>query len=338
MRISSLATIAVLPVLLALAGCEAISTEMAINHYVAGKLALERQAYQEALAELAQAIEYDPDLSLAHTVIGDIHRKRGNYPLAAAAYEQACRINPYAFRPHYNLGVTYQMLAESAATAQAVSDSFHKAVQVYLRAVTLRPEDFDTNMNLSACYFQRGKYDLAEQYSKACVNISPGNSFARSNLGIIYDAQNLPHDAIRAYKSSLELDTHQPKVLLNLGSTYMRLRRMNEALNAFEMVARQTPTSPSPWVEMGACHYHLKDWPSALAAYEKAVAIDGNSAEGHRGVGVVYMTQFVGDQNNTALQGKALAAWHRSLDIDSNQPDLLRLVRKYTPGFTGPEL
>ena len=35
---------------------------------------------------------------------------------------------------------------------------------------------------------------------------------------------------------------------------------------------------------------------------------------------------------------RAMDAWNRSLELDSNQPDLLRLVRKYTPAPTLPQL
>jgi len=320
-------------------GCELVSpADAAIEHYVRGQLAMERQDYELALAELAKAVRKDPQLSLAHAAIGDIRRKQGNYAGAADAYEQACRCNPYAFRPHYNLGVTYQFLAGAARTAEAAGRYLRKAVIVYLRAVTLKPGDFDANLNLSACYFQEGKYDLAEQYCLAAVRINPKNPYAHSNLGVIYDAQNRPYDAIRAYKASLELDVRQPKLLMNLGSTYLRLRRVKDALRAFELAAKEDPTSAAPWEQIGACHYHQKRWDEALSAYQEALRRDPRSAAAYRGVGVVYMTRFVLEGKEPDLREKALDAWNRSLELDSNQPDLLRLVRKYTPAPTLPQL
>jgi len=333
-----LALAAALPAALT-GGCELLSpTDAAIEHYVRGQMAMERQDYELALAELAEAVRRDPELSLAHAAIGDIRRKQGNYAGAAAAYVQACRSNPYAFRPHYNLGVTYQFLANAAKTAETAGKFLRKAVVVYLRAVTLKPGDFDANLNLSACYFQEGKYDLAEQYCLAAIRINPKNPFAHSNLGVIYDAQNRPYDAIRAYKASLELDVHQPKLLMNLGSTYLRLRRVKDALRAFELAAKEAPDSSAPWEQIGACYYHQKRWDEALAAYREALRRNPRSAAAHRGVGVVYMTRFVLEGRDPDLREKALDAWNRSLELDSNQPDLLRLVRKYTPAPALPQL
>ena len=321
-----------------LAGCQYRLSEYGLHHYIAGKLAADRQDYRTALAELTKAVAIDPKLTAAYTATGDLYRKQGQYEKAAAAYERACALDAYAFRPHYNLGVTYQLLAQSAGGAGLFAEYIAKAVRVYLRAVTIRPHDFDANLNLSACYFQQGKYDLAEQYCRASMALSPDNPHARANLAVIYDAQNRPYDAIRAYRQSLERDAHQPSVLFQLGLTYMRVNRLRDALNAFELAARQDPRWPAPWVQIGTCRFYQKQYDAALAAYTKAIELDRNCDEGYRGLGVVYMTQYIQDPAKAALRDKALAAWNRSLELDPNQEDLRKLVAKYTPRLTGPGL
>lgn len=332
----------VLPALLAgmaLAGCETPQQTLeAANHYADGQLAAEDGDFDTALAELSKAIKADPLLSLAYAAIGDIHRKHGRYHEAAHAYDRACEHNPYAFRAHYNLGVTYQLLASVAETAQAATEYVRKAVVVYLRAVVLRPNDFDVNLNLSACYFQEGKYDLAEQYCRAAVNIDPQSPFALSNLGIIHDVQGRPYDSIKAYKASLELDTHQPKLLLNLGSTYMKLGRLKSAQRAYELAIKEDPEFSPGWEQLGSCHYLQKDWSGALDAYKKSAEMDPTNAGALRGIGVVHMTRYLSDRSKADLCDQALRAWHRSLELDSDQPHLMRLVQKYTPRFTGSEL
>lgn len=305
--------------------------QTAIDHYVAGQMAADRQDFQAALAELSKAVQNDPKLSVAHAAMGDIYRKQGDYQQAADAYEKSCNLNPYGFRPHYNLGVTCQMLAAAAKTAQAAGDCLQKAVNAYLRAVTIKADDFDATLNLSACYFQQGKYDLAEQYCKTAIGLNPDSPFGYSNMAIIYDAQNRPYEAINYYNKSLERDTHQPKLLLNLGSTYVRLKRYKEALKDFELAAREDPRSAAPYEQIGSCQFHQQKYDEALAAYEKALEIDAKSAAAYRGVGVVYMTQYLMDNTKAELKEKALTAWTQSLVLDSNQPDLVKLVEKYAP-------
>ena len=312
--------------------------QAAIDHYVQGRLLAEGGDLDAALAELASAVKANPDLSIAHAAAGDIHRKRGDWKLAQRSYEMSCQANPYAFRPHYNLGLTYQTLANAVHAAKRVQQYLRLAVQVYLRANTIDSEDFETNLNLSACYFRLGKYELAEQFCKAAIALRSDDPHAHSNLGIIYDSQNRLYDAIKEYKASLEIDTHQPKLLLNLGTTYMRQNRLKAAIRAFELASREAPDDPAPWEQIGSCHYRLGEYDKALDAYQNAIVRVETSPVAHRGMGVVYMTQFVLDKSKTEFRDKALAAWHISLEVQPDQEDLHALVRKYAPTYTGPRL
>lgn len=327
-------------ILAGLAGCQGmrLRTDVAIDHYVSGRLAMERQEYELALIELSKAIQADPKLSTAHVVMGDIYRKRGDNQQAAVAYEWACQTNPYAFRPHYNLGVTYQLLAGGAKTAEAAAQCIRKAVDTYLRAIAIKPADPDTLLNLAACYYQQGRHDLAEQYCKQAIEANPKNPFAYSNLGIIYDAQNRLYEAVGAYKQSLELDTHQPKLILNLGSTYIRLNRLKDAINAYQLAAREDPKSAAPWEQIGTCHFYQRKLPEAVQAYETGVKLEPRSAAAHRGLGVALMAQHLEDKSRIELRDRALDEWNRALELEPNQADLLQLVRKYTPAASAPAL
>lgn len=331
--------------LLALAGCQSggmrIDEQAAIDHYVAGQIKLEDGDKAAALAELQAAVQANPNLSVAYEAAGDIYRKSGDNENARDSYVAACNTNRYAFRPHYNLGVTYQKLAEKARGGSDMEQYFaslRDAVEVYIRAITIKPEDFDANVNLSACYFQLGKYNQAEQYCNAAIKIKADSPQAWSNLGIIYDAQNRLYDAVRAYKESLELDTNQPALLLNLGSTYMRQNRPKDAIGAFEQAAALEPENAMPWEQIGLCNFNAQDLPAALAAYEKAAQISPASAAAYRGIGVVRMCQFLKDQSNRDLCQKGLDAWNQSLELRSDQDDLRKLVEKYTPRLNPPKL
>ncbi|MHC4982888.1 MAG: tetratricopeptide repeat protein [Planctomycetota bacterium] len=333
-------------------GCaEAIREQAAIDHYVLGQLLADKGQYQAALEELALAVKNDPTLSAAYAASGDIYRRRGSHELARRSYEHACEANPYALRPHYNLGVTYQLLAEAASAFSQVQALLQKAVFIYIRAAELQPEDFDTHLNLSACYYQLGKYDLAEQYCKAATKVNPRSVEAWCNLGTIYDSQNRLYEAIRAYKNSLELNVHQPELLLNLASTYFRQGRMKAALGTYKLAAKEAPTNSAAWRHIGLCHYHLymelpandpqaaqQHMKESLEAYEKATQLDPRNAHAHRELGVVYMSQYVVDRSKTALRDKGLAAWHASLEIRPDQEDLRGLVEKYSPKIAKPQL
>lgn len=317
-----------------LVGCHRITpvrNHLAMYHYNRSRRQLSRNELDRALKELARAVKYNPKLSVAHASAGDIHRRRGNHELAMQSYENACKSDPYAFRAHYNLAWTYQKLADAGKVARDFQNYLRKAVRTYLRAVAIRPGDFETNLNLSACYYRIGKYDLAEKYCKDAVRIKSDSPHAYSNLGIIYDSQNRLYEAIRAYKASLEIDTQQPRILFNLGSTYMRQNRLKSAVNAFELAIGQYPADSASYEQIGACFFRMRCFPKSLEAYQKAAELNPKSACAYRGIGVACMSQYLLDPKQRELRDKALSAWYSSLEILPAQQDLVRLMRKYTP-------
>ena len=341
MRLGSFIVILLLILLASVGGCESVmGEEAAIEHYVRGQLLAERGDYDAALIELTKAVTLDSELSVAYAAAGDIYRRLGSYLLACRSYQSACRANPYAFRPHYNLGVTYQALAEAARVFEKMQNYLRQATHVYLRATTIRPNNFEANLNLSACYFQLGKYELAEQYCQAAIKANPSSAQAFSNLGIIYDSQNRLYEAIKAYKASLELDERQGRTLMNLASTYMRQNRLPMAINAYRLAARQMPESSEPLERMGACYFHMRDLTKARESYEKAVQFDPKNAFARRGLGAVYMSLYLLDRSRkrTDLRDNGLGEWNASLEIDPEQPDLVRLIKKYSPKYAAPKL
>ena len=292
-----------------------------------------------ALKELYASVREDPNLDLAHVAIGDIHRRQGNNELAAKAYERACKINPYYFKPHYDLGVVYQSMAASAKTPQQLKDYLQLACRIYLRAVTLYANDYDANLNLSACYFELGKYSQAEQYCKAAIALDDSRFEAYSNLGIICDSQGRLNESIRAYLDALERNVHQHRIHMNLGSTYMRQERYKLAIASFAAAAKEDPTAAEPYEQTGSCHFIMNDLDQAQKAYEKAIALNPRSAEGPRGLGLVLMVRFLDTgKKNADLRDQALECWYRSLEYKPNQPKLKELIDRYKPRYEPPKL
>ncbi|MFP4104787.1 MAG: tetratricopeptide repeat protein [Phycisphaerae bacterium] len=337
-----LALSAVLPALILVGGCtnlNRIDEEEAIDHYVAGQELADKGEYDTALKELAEAVENNPSLSVAYSAMGDIHRKQGNHTLAARDYGKACDANPYSFTPHYKLARTYQLLADKSTIVKRAEEYLRKAVDTYLRAVALKPDDYEANLNIAACYFQLRRFEMAVQYCRAAIKADNSKPGAYSNLGIIYDTQGEFYKAIAAYKDSLELDRHQPQILMNLGSTYARQGRLKAAIDAYKIAAQESPDQADPWEEIGSAYYQLEEYDQAKQAYEKAIQLDASSPLAHRGLGVVLMTEYLlGQKTDEDLRRRALQQWNLSLEEEPDQPDLVKLVKKYQPKVAPPEL
>ncbi|NQU76691.1 MAG: tetratricopeptide repeat protein [Planctomycetes bacterium] len=334
---------AVLPLLVGLTvGCAAKKQKQleveAVDHYVKAKLLLDADNLDLALVELMKAVEAYPTLATAHASIGDIYRKKNDYPKAVHAYERAVQANRYSFRNHYNCAFLHQMLAGTVKAVEATRTHLLRAVQLYLRAIQLNGDDYDTTLNLSVCHYRLGQYDQAEQQCKRALELDDKPADAYTNLGAIYDRQGKYYSAISMYRQSLERNSNQPAVMMNLAAVYVRQGKLASAIRDYEIASKMDPLSPSPLERLGYCYYFMQQFDKATEYYEAAIAVDSDFAAARRGLGVVFMTQYLLDKKNTELRDRALAEWEASLEINPDQPDLARLIEKYAPKFTVPQL
>jgi tetratricopeptide (TPR) repeat protein len=299
------------------------------QHFSQAKSYMDSGEVAAALDELNRALQANPNHVPTLTAIGDIHRKNGDYTQAAESYKDACRIDPYAFRPHYNLGVTYQAMAAVAQSAESMRQFLRDAVMIYIRALAIDPESFHAKLNLGACYYQMGEYNLAEESTREAIALRPTNARANNNLGIILEATHRPEEAIAAYKRSIEADPKQPDILMNLGGVYMQQNQMQSALSTFRQAHRLDPTNSDACLQMGVCYFRLKKLDAAVRSFQDSIRLDPYSASAYRGFGVICMYQYVVDNNRIDLREKALRAWRYSLKLEPSQTDLEDLLRRY---------
>lgn len=311
-----------------LTGCtlEQIRTSTANQHLTRGDAAIAGNDLDRALREFEEAVRLNPQLASGYAKIGEVHKERGDYTTAVSYLSEAVRLDPFDFKSTMSLGEVYERLAAHAADRLRQVEA---AIRAYLHACDLRPESFDARAHLADCYHQSGNLDAAgEQYAKAAA-IDPKNASIQNNLGAVYHAQGKYYEAIRAYKASLEINTSQPIVHVNLGTTYLKQDRLSAAINSFELAIRMDPKLPVAHERLGYCRYRQGDYEAALASYTKAVELDARLADAFGGRGIVEMTLFLKNKDRSEFRNRAVEDWHRSLELEPNQPKLRALLVKY---------
>ena len=75
-----------------------------------------------------------------------------------------------------------------------------------------------------------GHADQAEASFRRILDLDPGSSEGWYNLGVSLEKQNKPHEAIRAYKEAIRLDSSYVNAYNNMGLNYKNLGNFKEAL------------------------------------------------------------------------------------------------------------
>lgn len=301
----------------ALGGC-AINPGAAQLHLERGEGALARRDMSAALAEFREAVRLDPERPEAHEKLGLAYKQAGDLPRAAESLETAVRLDPLDGGTMYALGDVYQLL-----------NDLTRAIRAYARVVQLSPKNFDAWSRLALCYHRTGELDRAVESYEAALKLQPRNAFIWFNLGVAQDSRGSQYEAIRAYKQSLECDLSQPLVLVNLATVYINQDRLDVARRTLETAVKLDPKLSVGHERLGYCHWIEGNLTEAAAHYGRAIELDGKNARAHFGLGGVRMTQYLNDANLVAFRDEAIEAWHRSLELDPNQPKVRELIEKY---------
>lgn len=107
-----------------------------------------------------------------------------------------------------------------------------RAIESYLKAIDLNPQDANAYNNLGSTYSDQKEYSkaidcyLKADYSRAiecylkAIKLDPQYANAYNNLGSTYSAQEDYSRAIDCYLKAVELNPQDATAYNNLGSTY----------------------------------------------------------------------------------------------------------------------
>jgi tetratricopeptide (TPR) repeat protein len=290
-----------------------------IDNYVQAVQSYDQGNKDAAVSSLTQAIQQNPNLTMARNLLASIYRDDGDYAKAADQYEAVTRLDPYWWTNHYNLALCYQFL-----------DRLQAAAASYARALKLNPNDMKSNMNLGLVYLGLGQYDQAAQYGQRAVDLDPKSATARANLGIIYDARGEYTKAESAYRQALELDSSQQSTLLNLGSNLIMQGKTREAVATLQQALKLADTALAR-KRLGDAYAANKQYDEALKEYNSALKNNPRYFPAMNEMGLVLIEQYrqsleLDEQKKIA----AVAIWERSLQIQPNQPRVQQWVRQWS--------
>lgn len=309
-----------------LAGCHEIRQHEAGVRAARGWDLIADEDYDAALAEFNAVVELNPKLAVAHRGMGFAYRRKGEFEKAARCFAEALKLCPFSFEDAMNLAQVNHLL-----------DRFQAAIRAYLHACDLEPGNFEAHLNLGVCYHQTGEYERARQFYERAIDIQPDSPIALSNLGAVYDAQGKYYEAIRAYKRSLELDSNQPMIVVNWATTLIKQERFREADTLLKRAIECAPGLAMAHERLAYCLFRQGHYDQATASYDRAIELDGKLASAHAGRGAVLMARYLQDRADQDLRMSAIDSWHRSLELDPDQPRIKALVRKYQPANPDPE-
>jgi len=342
------------------AGCGSEEQNLAepyVKLYVDAVQLRELDENEKAIEKLNTAVQLNNRFSLAYSLLGEIYQEMKDYEKSAAAYKNATMLNPWSFKEFFNLGRAYQIMKR-----------FAQAVKAYVRACELKPNHLEAHINAAKSYYEIKDYNKALIYGGRAEKINPNVSEIQKLLGDVYESQKDYEQAIRSYKRALEMNSNDPDVMTSLAIVYLRTNRNEPAKELLTSVIQIQPDNNTAHNHLGYFYLQsyfqvIEDYESeqkkddknpeimsslakdmhealnkATECYSRAIEINDNDWEAHKGLGVVYIARATDKSNKddelkAKLKEKAVQQWRLSLNIKPDQPlreNILKLIKKYS--------
>ena len=235
--------------------------------------------YPEAVAVFRRALEGSPNDPEILNNLGVALRKQGDAAASLSALEAAVRLRPSDARLLSNLALTLRALGR-----------LNRAVAVMQSACALMPADGVLHRNLATLLSEAGDDERAQRELEKAVQLSPSDAENHQSLGRVLAKRKRTADAFSEYSTAARLAPNAAAIRLDFGELY---EAMNDAARATDQyrtclahrsAKRKMPRGPRAFV--GA-----DDPASAEAELCKALAIDPESGEAHRGLGSILRKQ-----------------------------------------------
>jgi len=171
------------------AGVSQSEADRSRAHLEAGRVLLAQNKLDEAMAEMHEALRFQPDSAETHRALSAALFQKGDLDGAIAEYRQAIRLGPDDAGAHINLGLALYM-----------KDDLDGATAEYREAVRLDPNDPANHFMLGYALTRRSDLDGAIAEFREAVRLRPDYAAAHDALGSALERKNDLHSALDQYR------------------------------------------------------------------------------------------------------------------------------------------
>ena len=223
-------------------------------------------------ASLNRALEVDPYDARPMVKLAELNLLRQNYNLAFGYIDNALRVNTYNPRAYFVKGMTY------LARQDTVS-----AMRNFMIAREQDAAFYDPQREICAIYWAQDN-PLTESFMRSMMENFPDYPMVRYDLALYLQDHGEPEEALAHYDTLLLLQPNNSRLLFNKGYVYFVYLNDNEkALDYFNQSLQSDPNYIDALYNKGHVYEQMGDYVQAKAIYTQVLraypqyqlAIDG---------------------------------------------------------------
>jgi tetratricopeptide (TPR) repeat protein len=165
------------------------------------------------------------------------------------------------------------------AIVQSRRGRYALALEIFDKAIRLRPDDTELINNRGSALTEAKRYDEALAAYEKAIALRPDYADAYNNHGCVLMEMQHFDDAMTSYSKALVLDPNNPEYINNLGRSLTRLRRYTDALDCYEDALALRPDYVEALINRGVTLTEVGRHDEALACFDSIPAHAGSRVD-----------------------------------------------------------
>ena len=134
---------------------------------------------------------------------------------------------------------------------------------------------------------KQGRYPAAVERLKKATELLPTDARAWNYFGLALQGNQQPDDALRAYKTALDLDHNLAAARYNLGCLHLEQNHLTNAVHELTSFALLQPANVDGWLQLAAAHLRNRSLNEAERCYKATLALQPRHPEALNGLGMI---------------------------------------------------
>ncbi|MFD5898658.1 tetratricopeptide repeat protein [Streptomyces sp. NPDC060366] len=309
----------------------------------------------EAITAYGQALNADPDFTLAFIRRGITHRSLGRFDEALADSNRAIEISPDAgavanrgetcrlmgrydealadFNRAIELVPNYRWALTSRSQTYRAMGRYDDALTDLNRAAELDPTAAWISVGRGQTYRLMGRYDDALTDFNRAIELDPTAAWIIAGRGRIYQLMGRYDDALTDLNRAIELDPTATWIIAGRGGTYRRMGRYDDALTDLNHIIELDPQADWAIANCGETYRLMGRYDDALTDFNRAIELNPLSGWAIASRGETYRAMGRYDDAltdlNRAIELDPTAAW-----ISVGRGRIYQLIGRYDDALT----
>jgi tetratricopeptide (TPR) repeat protein len=230
----------------------------------------------------------------AHRQLGVVHAAMGRSADAAASLQKAAELNPDHPTIWRDLGDQLGKAGDVARSQEAYArhgasrapepalleaaralsqNDFRTAQPIIAAHLESYPNDVFALRMLSEAHARADRSDLAEQALRRCLEIAPGFTLARHNLGQLLNGCGRYEESLAEAQELIRRDPENKGSQRLLAATHVNRGEFDSAMAIYERHLRDNPRQPTIWMSYGHILKTVGRTKEAIKAYRESIKL-----------------------------------------------------------------